>query len=332
MDFYKGKKILITGGAGFVGSHLVKALLHAGAEVFIIDNFSRGHIDNLKDDLGRMLLAPERIIEGDLKDAAFCDRTIVGFDLVFHLADLVGGIQYVFNNECYIFSQNIIINTNTLTACIRNSIPDYIYIGTACSYPKELQSSYTVSALHEDQTYPANPESSYGWSKLIGEYEAELAHSKGQINVGILRAHNIYGPHCMFDAKTSQVIPSLIRKAINYPQERYVVWGSGNQYRDFVYIDDVIEAFLLLAQHGMGKGVIQIGSGEACSIAQAATIIKEISGKDLTIEFEASANEGDKGRVAIVEKAERILGWKPKTVVRDGITKTYRWIESNIHS
>ncbi len=107
-----------------------------------------------------------------------------------------------------------------------------------------------LNILSEEQTYPAEPESSYGWSKLMGEYEAELAQKTGNINVGLPRLHNVYGPGASFDPRTSQVIQSLIRKAILYPGEPFVVWGTGDQYRDFIYIDDVIDALILVLSEG----------------------------------------------------------------------------------
>jgi nucleoside-diphosphate-sugar epimerase len=130
-----------------------------------------------------------------------------------------------------------------------SSIDNYIYVGTACSYPKELQSDYSVTALRENQTYPANPESAYGWSKLMGEYEADLAQStnslsggKGGLNVAVLRFHNVYGPGMDIGIR-SQVIPALIKKVLFSSFSNTLhVWGSGKQYRDFVYVDDIVNA------------------------------------------------------------------------------------------
>lgn len=150
----------------------------------------------------------------------------------------MAGIDYVFSNEASLFRTNVLINSNVLTACVRNKITNYIYVGTACSFPKSLQMVETgVVTLHESQTYPAEPESSYGWSKLMGEYEAELAHRSGKINVGLLRLHNVYGPGTPY-IERAQALPALCRKAIR--GEPYQVYGSGLQYRDFLYIDDVM--------------------------------------------------------------------------------------------
>ena len=122
--------------------------------------------------------------------------------------------------------------------------------------PKLQVMDDSIVKLAEHQTYPAEPESSYGWSKLMGEYEANLAQESGKLNVGLLRLHNIYGPGSPYDPQRSQALPSLIRKAINYPEEGFSVWGSGEQYRDFLYIDDVCSALVLMAERGMNQGLI----------------------------------------------------------------------------
>ena len=126
---------------------------------------------------------------------------------MYHVADIVAGIDFVFANQGFVFRQNININTNVLQASVEAGFESYVYVGTACSFPKGLQSSYSVTALRENQTYPANPESAYGWSKLMGEYEAELlrmAADTTQMKVSVLRFHNIYGPGMVF-GKSSQV-------------------------------------------------------------------------------------------------------------------------------
>jgi GDP-D-mannose 3',5'-epimerase len=327
----ENKKILVTGGAGFIGSHMVKRLVAQKAKVTVIDNLFRGKKENLKNEKGEYVIdIKNNFLNADLTDYNQCLELIKDYEVVIHLADIVGGISYVFDKEFFIYRQNIIINSNTLSACITNKIPNYIYVGTACSFPEHLQNKYDVVYLKEEQTYPANPESSYGWSKLMGEYEALLARKNKMINTGLLRFHNVYGPGSAYDAYTGQVIPSLIRKAINYPKEEFIVWGSGEQYRDFVYIDDIIDAISKVIDKGMNKGLIQIGTGQGTSIRQIAEKIKKISGKDFTIKFDTSAPEGDKGRAAVPTKAKEILGWEPKYSIDKGLQETYTWIQKNL--
>ncbi len=320
-------KVLVTGGAGFIGSSLVKRLVNDGADVEVIDNLWRGSLKNLQSIDGKSILKSESKFHlADLTDAAKCLEIIRGFDLVYHLADIVGGVQFAFDHELFIYRQNILINTNVLAACILNKIPNYIYVGTACSFPKHLQMADGIAALREDQTYPAEPESSYGWSKLMGEYEALLAAKSNSINVGVLRFHNVYGPGVSIEQTRAQVIPSLIMKAIRFPEEPFIVWGSGNQYRDFVYIDDVVEALILVVNRGMNQGVIQIGSEKPTSVRDLAEKIIEISGKPITAVYDVTKPEGDRGRVAVCERARQILGWQASTDLETGLRATYDWI------
>lgn len=319
--------IIVTGGAGFIGSTLVKRLAKQGTRVRVIDNLWRGSLDNLKLPDGSYAIDIEKdFFLADLTDYSKCLELIRDAEMVYHLADVVGGVHFAFSNQAFIFRQNILINSNVLSACIFNKIQNYIYVGTACSYPKHLQMQDGFTALTEDQTYPAEPESSYGWSKLMGEYEAELAQKSGKINVGLLRLHNVYGPGASYEISRSQVIPSLIRKTIFFPQEPFIVWGSGNQYRDFIYIDDVVNALVLVASKGMNQGLIQVGSEIPTTIREASELIVGISQKPIEIHFDLTKPEGDRGRIAICDRARSILGWKAEIDIREGLQRTYDWV------
>ena len=315
-------RILVTGGAGMIGSNLVKTLISQNHDVTVVDNFWRGKLNYLKND---DVLVTNKIINADLRDYSKTLEVIQGFDFVFHLADIVAGINYVFDNQLFLWRSNIMINSNAINACIENNIKNLVYVGTACSYPKEKQSYIGPPLFKEEDAYPAEPESSYGWSKLMGEYEAELALETGKINVGILRLHNVYGPPCELDPAKSQVIPALCRKAILYPKEPFIVWGSGNQRRSFVYIDDIIDALVDVRARGMNKGVIQIGTDHSDSIADIAKKIMSISGKDINIQFDLDKPEGDVDRAADCSKAKQILDWSPKVSIDKGLEKTYEW-------
>jgi len=323
--------VIVTGGAGFIGSNLVKRLVLQGARVTVIDNLWRGCLSNLLLPDGQYAITLETDFHReDLTDHQVCLSLLRDADIVYHLADVVAGVDFAFREESFVFRQNLLINTNVLTACVANGIPDYVYVGTACSFPKHLQMKDGISALVEEQTYPAEPESSYGWSKLMGEYEAELVRKPGGMNVGILRLHNVYGPGVCFDRERSQAIPALIRKAIMYHGEPFVVWGSGDQYRDFVYVDDVVDALLLVSERGMNQSVIQIGSEKATSLREVARMIIDISGKPIEMTFDEAMPQGDRGRIAVCDRARRILGWNSSTDLATGLDRTYEWIRDQI--
>lgn len=317
---------MVTGGAGMIGSNLVQQLVNEDYEVYVADNLWRGKIRNLMDENGREIIDIENnFFNLDLSNTENCVAATKDMDVVYHLADVVAGINFVFSNQLFLWRQNTLINTHILEASIRNNVEKFIYVGSACSYPKSKQSYLNPPPFIEEDAYPAEPESAYGWSKLMGEYEVGLAQESGAISTSVLRLHNVYGSPCELDPNKSQVIPALCRKAILYPQEGFLVWGSGKQRRAFVYVDDVVNALLLTLKRGMNKGVIQIGPSESVSIKEIAEKIVAISAKDIGIEFDLSKPEGDIDRTANWNKARDILGWKPDTHIDDGLSKTYAW-------
>ncbi|MEW5910294.1 MAG: NAD-dependent epimerase/dehydratase family protein [Thermodesulfobacteriota bacterium] len=328
---WKNRRVLVTGGAGFIGSHLVQALVEKGAHVSVADNLWRGKLDNLKNEKGVDLIdIHQDFLNADLTQYDACRAAAKEKEMIFHLADVVAGINYVFGNELSLFNSNLLINTNMLHAAVECSVKDFIYVGTACSYPKEKQDKLNVPLLKEDDVYPANPESSYGWSKLMGEYECALAMREKLINIGVLRLHNVYGPKTDFSPEKSQVIPSLIRKAIRHPKEEFIVWGSGEQRRAFIYVDDVVKALMLTAEKGMNQGAIQIGPDYSTSIREIAETVVSISKKDIPIIYDPSKPEGDKDRAADWSKAKKILGWNPETTITDGLRRSYNWFKEKI--
>lgn len=335
LNWYKGKRILVTGGAGFIGSWLVEALVRLGAEVYVIDNLWRGSLLNLqKDDGGDWIDLDKQFMLGDLREfqAAATACSWANPDLVIHLADIVAGIDFVFANEQFIFRSNFLINSNLFTAVVDAGIKQLLYIGTACSYPQKLQEKPGGKPLVEDQVYPADPESSYGWSKLMGEYEAELLCQSSDLDLGVLRLHNVYGPRSILSIKRSQVIPSLIRKAVQYPAEDFIVWGSGKQSRDFVFVGDVVDALVRLPLKGLNLGVIQIGTGQETTIAELAKAIVAVSGKEIKITFDPTKPEGDGGRSGNYERAKQILGWDVFTPLEEGLKQTYDWAYDQIQN
>lgn len=325
-------RVLVTGGAGLIGSNLAFRLHQLGHEVTILDNLWRGNRSNLRAFFSEDFIASNLIVS-DLTDSRSTGELVRGFDKVFHLADVVGGINFVFGNEHFTFSQNVRINSNTLSAAIKNGIPHYIYVGTACSYPEHLTTGeFSGQLLREEDAYPANPESAYGWSKLMGEYELEVASKAGLIDSTILRLHNVYGFPTEFSEERSQVIPALARKVAMYPSEEYVVWGSGKQRRSFVYVDDVVDALVLAMDLGVNQGPIQIGPNSSTSIAEIAHVLAELSGKDVTPTFDTAMPEGDGDRAGDNAKALALLGWSSSTSLREGLKKTYEWIRVRTHS
>lgn len=323
--------VIVTGGAGMIGSNLVKRLVASGHKVCVIDNLWRGKLQHLYEDDGRPVIDIEKDFHNiDLSVPGICDHLIKNADYVYHLADVVAGIDYVFRNEGAVFRQNMLINSNVIDAVRKNRVKGFIYVGTACSFPADKQTGVDAPPLREVDQFPAAPESAYGWSKLMGEYESLLMEKETGTPTSVLIVHNVYGTPCDYSESTGQVIPSLARKAIRYPDEQFVVWGGGSQGRAFVYVDDVVEALVLAMDKGLGRKPIQIGPDVCTPISEVAEAIVDISGKDIEINYDESKPEGDKGRKADYGRARRLLGWEPRVEIKDGLERLYRWIEREI--
>jgi GDP-D-mannose 3',5'-epimerase len=326
------RKVLVTGGAGMIGSNLVKRLVKDGNEVFVIDNLWRGKVEYLNDGEGKPVIPlATHFFQRDLIQSDISEDIIPKVEYIIHLADIVAGIDYVFNNQGSLFRQNLLINSNIIatTRKFKNTIKGFIYVGTACSFPFTRQNSLNVIPLKEEELYPAHPESAYGWSKLMGQYETELLELETGIPTCSLMFHNVYGSPCDY-GKRSQVIPALIRKAIKFPEEDFVVWGSGEQGRAFIHVDDVVNALVLTLEKGLGKGTIQIGPAICTSIRRIAEMVVKISGKNISIRYDISKPEGDKARSADYSKAKKVLGWEPLVSLEGGLKQQFEWVRKQI--
>lgn len=324
--------ILVTGGAGMIGSNLVKRLVKLGHRVSVIDNLWRGKLEYLYEDGIPIIDLKKDFHNLDLSQAGVADQILKDdkIDYVYHLADIVAGIGYVFTNQGDLFRKNLLINSNLIDSVRRHPVKGLVYVGTACSFPDHLQTGVDAAPLREEDQYPASPESAYGWSKLMGEYESQLLEKETGIPVGVIVFHNVYGPPCDFSEARSQVIPSLIRKVIEYPEKSFQVWGSGNQGRAFLHIDDAVNALISAIPASFGQGPIQIGPDICVSIKNIAELIVRVSGKEITLKYDLTKPEGDGGRRADFSKATRLLEWLPQVGIESGIESLYSWIQNEM--
>jgi GDP-D-mannose 3', 5'-epimerase len=329
------KKILVTGGCGMIGSNLVKRLVKEGNDVYVIDNLWRGKLDYLNDETGTPVIdLGTHFFNLDLSIPDIAAEIIASMEYVVHLADIVAGINYVFANQGSLFRANNLINSNVIQSCReagKERIKGFVYVGTVCSFPLSRQNSLDPEPLREEELYPAQPESAYGWSKLMGQLETEFLEKECGIPTSILMFHNVYGAPCDFGER-SQVIPSLIRKAINYPSEPFHVWGSGTQGRAFIHVNDIVNALCLTLDKGLSKGTIQIGPSVCTSIREIAEAVVRISGKDIDIFYDTTKPEGDKARCADYSYAKEVLGWEPQVDLEEGLKEQYLWVKQQIES
>ena len=312
----------MTGGAGFLGSHIVRRLADDGVEVSVIDDLSAGSLQNLRD-----LGLRQKVIVGDLKDYGFAKRSLKGADTVFHFAAEVGSVDYLHGSkarELAALFSNVTIDANVFRACAENGVRRIIYASSVSVYPFDRQLGEHVRFSEEDAEEKVNPEGGYGWSKYVAEKELSYM---SDLSVGVARIFHAYGKNIYLKPDRSQVIASLMRKAINYPNEGFVVWGDGRQRRCFVYIEDVIDALFKLLGHVEEKGslTVNVGSTEEVTVLELAKKIIALSGKKIKPTLDPSRPSGALNRMPELARAKETLGWEPTTPFSEGLSKTFDW-------
>lgn len=338
-------KTIVTGGAGFIGSHLTRKLLDQGRQVVIADDFSRGSLQNLLDldiqpsQVGLNTLHPAT----DLRDFTQALKIMEGAEVVFHLAARIGSIDYLHGsslNELAALQANLTIDANVFRACLEHNVRKIVYASSAAVYPISLQYSPN-SVLSEDilelsqseaghlnrETKAINPDGGYGWAKLMAEIQLEWI---GDIDTGIARIFNVYGENQDL-VKAVHVIPSLFLRANRYPDEEFIVWGDGKQSRDFLYVSDCADALLQLEKRAASPPtMVNIGSGKSVSIATIAEKVVELSAKVINIAYDPTKPVGPLSRTANITKARALLDWQPKVGLDDGLRYTYSWIQRRL--
>jgi nucleoside-diphosphate-sugar epimerase len=323
-----GANVLVTGGAGHIGSHLVEYLIRQGSTVRVADNLERGRIENIQHLIDKIDF--QRI---DLRSQKNCDEAVQNIDIVYHLAAKLGGIEYMSpdaGSQAEIYDSNILMNTLMLEAARRANVERYLYCSTACVYPVEKQDDPNVPALKEEDAYPANPESTYAWAKLMGEIQAKWYATEHGMKTATVRMFNVYAEHEDLNPKTAHVIPALVRKAVLYPKVPFVVYGTGKQTRSFLYADDAVRGIVSTCDKISDGDVVNIGSDQRVTIRQLAEQIVRISGKDIVPSYDSSKPSGAMGRAANRDKASRLLGWTPTVPMEDGLSRFYDWAQKTL--
>ena len=316
-------RVAVTGGAGFLGSHIAKRLVDEGHEISIVDDMSAGSTQNLRD-----VGVKQRVTKGDLKDYGFAKRSLKGAEIVFHFAAEVGSVEYLHGSqskELAALLANVTIDANVFRACAENGVRSIIYASSVSVYPFDRQLGEHVRFRENDAEAKVNPEGGYGWSKYLAEKELSFM---SDVRVGVARIFHAYGKNIYVKPDRSQVIASLMRKAIRYPKEDFVVWGNGRQRRCFVYIDDVMDALssLLLHVERDGSLTVNIGSTEEVTVLELAKMIIGLSGKEIEPKLDPSKPTGALNRMPDLSLVKKTLGWEPKTTFSRGLSKTYDWV------
>lgn len=313
------KKVLVCGAGGFIGSHLVTFLKSIGSKVIATD---RKHPTFNKTEA-------DAFYTGDLRDKSFCSEVInCPFDEVYQMATDMGGAGYLFtgNHDADIMYNASVINLNILDACRAAGVKKVFYPSSACVYP-EIPNHSNFS---EEDAYPANPHSEYGWEKIFSERLYFSYMRNYGIQVKIARFHTIFGERAIFRGGKEKVHAALSRKVILAKDQGEIeIWGDGKQERSFLYIDDCLRAVHLLMESDDFHGPVNIGSDRMISINDLAKMIIEFSGKDIAIKY-VDGPVGLRSRNSDNTLFRKKLGWKPSNLLQDHMNVMYKWIESQM--
>lgn len=302
--------VLVTGGAGFIGSHLVDALVQTGYQVVVLDNFRNGQRSNLasSEESGRV-----KVIHGDITDATTCDRAMRGISVVFHLACL--GVRHSLHNPIENHQVNALGTLNLLIAAQKAGVRRFLYMSTSEVYGASPEFPLTEQAA----TWPTTV---YGSSKLAGEHYAAAFHLCHQLPVVRVRPFNNYGPRAHFEGDSGEVIPRFILRALaGLPP---IIFGDGSHTRDFLFVKDCAQALLSIAKNDALVGqVVNLGYGEEISVADLANLVlRAVDRIDLKPLYEAE-RPGDVPRLWVnSEKLRKATGFKPATSPDLGLKET----------
>jgi len=324
MRDWNDRRVLVTGGAGFIGSFLTEELLDSGADVVVADNFSRGDFENiahLEDDID--------IKPVDLTTHKGCIEATEDVDDVFHLAASVGGIHYIQRENVHGLTPSVLMNQHLLEAARINDVDRFLFASSACIYRQQHDD---LNRFSEDQAIPANPHSTYGWAKILGEVACDAYHTDTDIDTGAVRIFNCYGPRESLDPDSSHVIPSLCRKAIEAEDgDSIELFGDGTQERGFIYVTDLVEGMIRGIEQKTDGEPINLGNGdEVVSMNELAEKIIAISGKDLSIEHDLSKPTGTDKYAIDDTKMKADLEWEPSVSLEEGLSNVYEWAEAKL--
>jgi GDP-D-mannose 3',5'-epimerase len=311
--------VVVAGGGGFIGGHLVAALRAQGRPVRAVDvkPISEWHqcfdgVENVVADLA-------------LKEES--ERACENAATVYQLAADMGGMGFIEANKA-LCMLSVLTNTHMLLGATRAGVSRFFFSSSACVYAADKQTKEDVVALAEADAYPAMPEDGYGWEKLFSERMCRHFREDFGLQTRIARFHNVYGPHGSWEGGREKAPAAICRKVIHAMQSgsnEIEIWGDGHQTRSFMYIDDCLKGVQEITASDI-VDPINLGSSELVSINQLVDIAEEIAGVRLRRRYNLSAPKGVNGRNSDNTRIRAELGWEPSTRLRDGMAKTYAWI------
>lgn len=311
-------RALVTGGASFIGSTIVDRLLDRGASVRVADDFSSGIYPNVEEHVER---GDIELVRGDLRAEGVAGQALGGVDVVFHLAADHGGRGYVDLHQ-YACSTNLGLDALLFATAREAGVEKIVYASSGCIYPLHLQTDPDETLyLTEDMAGPPyDPDGMYGLAKLAGELTLRALHTEAGMKAASCRYFTVYGPR---GVENHAVIAMIARAFLRH--DPFLVWGNGEQIRNWTYVDDIAEGTILAAEKIDDGTAINLGTMERVRVLDAVHMITELAGYVPTIELQPDMPTGPLNRVADNSLARELLGWEARTPFAEGLTKTLEW-------
>jgi nucleoside-diphosphate-sugar epimerase len=326
MGMDKDRLVVVTGAGGFIGGHLVAELKRRGFRTIRA-------VDIKPEQRWYQLHAGVENMTADLRESDACRLAVAGATDVFNLAADMGGMGFIETHkaDCMI---SVLINTHLLMASRDAGVERFMFGSSACVYAAEKQTDPEVTALKEEDAYPAMPEDGYGWEKLFSERMCRHFMEDYGISVRVPRFHNVYGPLGTYAGGREKAPAAICRKVVEARlngSNAIEIWGDGEQTRSFTYIDDSIDGILQIMESDIIEP-INLGSNQLVTINRLVDIVEEIAGVTLERRYNPGAPQGVRGRNSDNTRILELLGWEPTTTLEAGLERTYAWIESQMTS
>lgn len=314
-NFWTRKKVIVTGGSGFIGSFVCEQLLKLDAKVTITTRSGNlEKVKHIKKDLN--------VIKCNLNDFHQAQKAIRNQDIVLNLASKVSGIKFNIKHPALMFSENVALCKNVFESAVINNIERLLVVSSACVYPRNCS-----IPTPEDEGFLDEPDLTnlgYGWAKRVSELFGRFYSKEYGMKIAIARPYNVYGPRDNFDIETSTVIPGLVKRIFD-EENPLQVWGSGKQTRSFLNVEDCARGLIEITEKYPMADPVNIGSDEEISIANLAKLIIKQSGKNPQIKFDTSKQDGQPRRKCDTSKSKVKFGFEPKIALEDGLWETINW-------
>ena len=299
-------RVLVTGGAGFIGSHLVDRLIEEGYDVRVIDSLYSGKLENIENHIKNCKVD---FVKGDIRDASIVKKSLVGVEAVFHLAALIS-VPFSISNPELTLDVNLAGTLNLLNACSEKNVGKFVFVSSCAVFGD-------TKILPVNENASTNPISPYAESKLLAEQDCLNFQQKGLLQSVVLRFFNVYGPRQGMN-DYSGVITRFINRAKQ--KQSLTIYGDGSQTRDFVNVHDIVQALYACMKNNSANGeVFNIGSGKPTSITELAKTVLELTGQDIEIRYELARAGDIKDSYADISKAKRLLNYEPKVTLKQGL-------------